>query len=152
MHKVLGGGERRLVGETAICEWLNKTVIVYSAHKVLGGGKRRLVGETAICEWLNKTVIVYSAHKVLGGGKRLYLLDTEPILLGVFWMIHNKRTGRMACAGAVSTFVYTRGELAAISFVFFREMMVRFFPPPGSSGGPTLPARVHFAYCRGFLK
>jgi hypothetical protein len=50
MHKVLGGGERRLVGETAICEWLNKTVIVYSAHKVLGGGKRRLVGETAICE------------------------------------------------------------------------------------------------------
>ena len=32
----------------------------------------------------------------------LYLLDTEPILFGVFWMIHNKRTERMACADAVS--------------------------------------------------
>ena len=45
----------------------------------------------------------------------LYLLDTEPILLGVFWMIHNKRTERMACADAVS-FKFLTYQLSTVGY------------------------------------
>ena len=45
----------------------------------------------------------------------LYLLDTEPIRFGVFWMIHNKRTERMACAGAVS-FKFLTYQLSTVGY------------------------------------
>ena len=44
----------------------------------------------------------------------LYLLDTEPIPSG-FWMIHNKRTERMACAGAVS-FKFLTYQLSTVGY------------------------------------
>ena len=45
----------------------------------------------------------------------LYLLDTEPIPLGVFWMIHDKRTERMACADAIS-FKFLTYQLSTVGY------------------------------------
>lgn len=45
----------------------------------------------------------------------LYLLDTEPIPLGVFWMTHNKRMELMACAGAVS-FKFLTYQLSTVGY------------------------------------
>jgi hypothetical protein len=45
----------------------------------------------------------------------LYLLDTEPTPLGVFWTIHNKRMERMACAGAVS-FKFLTYQLSTVGY------------------------------------
>ena len=45
----------------------------------------------------------------------LYLLDTEPMPLGVFWMIHDKRMERMACAGAVS-FKFLTYQLSTVGY------------------------------------
>ena len=45
----------------------------------------------------------------------LYLLDTEPILLGVFWMIHNKRMELIACAGAKS-FEFLTYQLSTVGY------------------------------------
>ena len=45
----------------------------------------------------------------------LYLLDTEPIPLGVLWMIHNKRTERMACAVARS-FKFLTYQLSTVGY------------------------------------
>ena len=45
----------------------------------------------------------------------LYLLDTEPIPLGVFWMIHDKRMEHMACAGAVS-FEFLTYQLSTVGY------------------------------------
>ena len=45
----------------------------------------------------------------------LYLLDTEPILFGVFWMIHDKRTERIACAGAVR-FKFLTYQLSTVGY------------------------------------
>ena len=47
--------------------------------------------------------------------ERWYLLDTEPIPLGVFWMIHNKCTERMACADAVS-FKFLTYQLSTVGY------------------------------------
>ena len=44
----------------------------------------------------------------------LYLLDTEPIASG-FWMIHDKRTKRMACAGAGS-FKFLTYQLSTVGY------------------------------------
>ena len=45
----------------------------------------------------------------------LYLLDTEPISLGIFWMIHNKRMKPVACAGAVS-FKFLTYQLPTVGY------------------------------------
>ena len=45
----------------------------------------------------------------------LYLLDTEPILFGVLWMIHNKRMEHVACAGAVS-FKFLTYQLPTVGY------------------------------------
>ena len=45
----------------------------------------------------------------------LYLLDTEPISLGIFWTIHNKRMELMACAGAVS-FKFLTYQLSTVRY------------------------------------
>ena len=45
----------------------------------------------------------------------LYLLDTEPIRFGVFWMIHNKRMEHMARAGAVS-FKFLTYQLSTVGY------------------------------------
>jgi hypothetical protein len=47
--------------------------------------------------------------------EELYLLDTEPIGFGRFWMIHNKCTERMACAGAVS-FKFLTYQLSTVGY------------------------------------
>ena len=57
----------------------------------------------------------------------LYLLDTEPILLGVFWMIHNKRTERMACADAIS-----------FKFLTYQLPTVRYWPTVAMTGNGEL--------------
>ena len=45
----------------------------------------------------------------------LYLLDTGPIPLGVFWMIHNKRTKRMARADA-GRFKFLTYQLSTVGY------------------------------------
>ena len=45
----------------------------------------------------------------------LYLLDTEPISLGILWMIHNKRMKLVACAGAVS-FKFLTYQLSTVRY------------------------------------
>ena len=45
----------------------------------------------------------------------LYLLDTEPIPLGVFWMIHNKRTEQMVCTAAIS-FKFLTYQLSTVGY------------------------------------
>ena len=45
----------------------------------------------------------------------LHLLDTEPTLFGVFWMIHNKRMERIACAGAMS-FEFLTYQLSTVVY------------------------------------
>ena len=45
----------------------------------------------------------------------LYLLDTEPIGLARFWMIHDKCTERMACADAVS-FKFLTYQLSTVGY------------------------------------
>ena len=43
------------------------------------------------------------------------LLDTEPIRLACFWMIHDKCTERMACADAVS-FKFLTYQLSTVGY------------------------------------
>ena len=45
----------------------------------------------------------------------LYLLDTEPIVFGLPWMIHNKRTEHMACVDAVS-FKFLTYQLSTVGY------------------------------------
>ena len=45
----------------------------------------------------------------------LCLLDTEPIRLAGFWMIHNKCTERTACAAAVS-FKFLTYQLSTVGY------------------------------------
>ena len=45
----------------------------------------------------------------------MYLLDTEPIPVRVFWMIHDKRMEHVACAGAVS-FEFLTYQLSTVGY------------------------------------
>jgi hypothetical protein len=57
----------------------------------------------------------------------MYLLDTEPILATGLWMIHNKRTERMACADAIP-----------VEFLTYQLSMVGSWPTMALTGNGEL--------------